>query len=90
MILDKNRAGLSVGIFMAIVHAIWALMVAIMPNALQSSLNWIFNVHFLEPIWILTQFNFLDSILLVIATFVIGYVFGWLFALAHNLHHKKK
>lgn len=87
---DKNKTGITWGLFFAVLHAVWALMVAVIPNALQSSLDWIFKVHFLERIWILTPFNFVDAILLVIVTFVFGYVFGWIFAWADNLHHKKK
>ena len=88
--LDKNKTGISVGLFFAVIHAVWALMVAIIPSVLQSFLDWIFNIHFLEPIWILTTFDFVDAILLVIVTFVIGYVLGWVFGWAHNFHHKKK
>jgi hypothetical protein len=88
--LDRNKFGLTVGLFMAVIHAVWALTVAIIPGALQSFLDWIFNVHFLQPIWILTTFNFGKAILLVIITFVIGYILGWIFAWLHNFHHKKK
>jgi len=88
--LDKYKVGLSVGLFFAVVHAGWALLVAIIPGVLQNFLDWVFNLHFLEPVWVLTTFNFLNAILLVIVTFVIGYIFGWVFTWAHNLYHKKK
>jgi len=88
--LDKNKIGLALGLFLAVVHAVWALMVAIIPGPLQSSLNWIFVLHSLEPIWILTPFNFLNAILLVIVTFILGYIFGWVFAWVHKVVHKGK
>ena len=89
MKLNKNNTGITVALFFAIVHAAWALLVAVVPSMLQSSLDFIFNVHFLQPIWILTSFNIVYAIELVVITFVLGYIFGWVFAWAHNLHHKK-
>jgi len=87
--LDKNKIGLVVGLFFAIIHAIWALTVAIMPVTLQSFLDWIFNLHFIVPVWELTAFNLLNALLLVIITFVFGFIFGWVFAWCHNMLHKK-
>ncbi len=88
--IDKNKTGLALGLFFAIVHAIWALSVALMPNTLQSFLDWIFNLHSLEPVWILISFNLLNSLFLIGVTFVSGYLFGWVFAWAHELIHKKR
>ena len=88
--LDKNKTGVSLGLFLALIHAVWALCVAIIPGTLQTFIDWIFKLHSIEPVWVLTSFNLLNAILLVIVTFVIGYVFGWVFAWAHNLLHKKK
>ena len=70
----ENKIALVGGLFLGGLHAIWALLVAVMPVTLQNWLNWIFNVHFLQPIWVLTAFNFLDAIMLTIFTFVVGYV----------------
>jgi hypothetical protein len=87
--LNKNKLGLIFGIFFAIVHAVWALLVAIIPSSLQKSLDFIFNVHFIEPVWILKTFNLVDALLLVIVTFVIGYVLGWVLAWVWNKIMKK-
>jgi hypothetical protein len=77
-----NRSALAVGLFIGGLHALWALLVAIMPGVLQSVLDWIFNIHFLQPVWILTPFNFVNALLLTIVTFVMGYLvalpFEWL------------
>jgi hypothetical protein len=88
--LDKNKTGLVVGFVLALMHAVWALFVAITPGGLQTFLDWVFKVHFLEPVWILTAFNFLDAIFLVILTFVCGFILGWVFAAVHNWLSKKK
>lgn len=88
--LKGHKAALVVGLFMGGIHALWALLVLIMPGALQSFLDWIFNVHFLEPVWVLTSFNFLNALFLVAVTFVIGYLATWLFVWIWNLMKAKK
>jgi hypothetical protein len=76
-----NKSALVVGLFLGGLHALWALAVAIIPRTLQSGLDWIFNVHFLEPYWVLTSFNFLIALWLTIATFAMGYIATLLFVL---------
>lgn len=88
--LNKNQTGLIVGLFLAFVHLVWSLAVLIIPNSLQTILNWIFDIHALEPIWKITSFNFMNMIWLLIVTFVIGYVYGWMFAIFSNWIHKNK
>jgi hypothetical protein len=83
-LLDKNRAGIIGGLFLAIMHAVWALAVAIIPSTLQGFLDWVFGLHFLEPYFVLTAFNFPNAVLLVILTFVCGYICGWVFAAVCN------
>ena len=82
--LDKNKFGLAIGLFLALCHAIWAILVAIMPAQLQAFLDWVFNIHFIKPVWVLTTFNFADAIFLVILTFVFGCIFGWILAALWN------
>ena len=77
--LKAHKPALVVGLFMASIHAIWALMVLVIPGTLQAFLDWIFNVHFIQPVWILTAFNFVDALLLMVVTFVFGYAATWLF-----------
>ncbi len=86
--LNKNRVGLAFGVFLAIVHAVWALLIAVVPVQFQKFLNWLFLVHALEPYWMLTQFVFLNAVLLVAVTFVFGYIFGYLFAAIFDMMHK--
>jgi len=89
MNLDKNKTGLIFGLFLAAIHLIWSLCVLIMPNILQNFLDWVFTIHALEPVWILTSFNFMNMIWLLIVTFIIGYTLGWIFAIVANYIHKK-
>ena len=87
--INQNKAGLAAGAFIALVHAIWAIVIAIIPNQFQSFLDWIFKLHFISNGWQLTAFNFIDAILLVFITFIIGYIFGWVLAGVCNMVVKK-
>ncbi len=87
--LDKNQTGLILGIFIALIHLVWAILVWIIPAALQSFLDWIFVLHAIEPYWKLTTMTAFNAILLVIMTFIIGYVAGWVFAWVWNMRTKK-
>lgn len=87
--LNKNSFGLIIGCFFAFVHAVWALTIAIAPKALQNFLNWIFSVHFLEPVYTLTAFSLSKMLFLVAITFVFGYLFGWVLAWIWNSIMKK-
>lgn len=89
MILDKNKTGLIVGLFLAAIHLIWSLGVLLIKSPMQNFLNWIFTLHALQPYWILTSFNFMNMIWLLIVTFIAGYILGWIFAIVANYIHKK-
>jgi len=89
MAINKSKLALVLGSFVALLHLIWSFFVAVFPGALQSYLNWVFKIHFLTPVYTITSFNFGNAILLVILTFIVGYIFGWLFATIWNLVVKK-
>ncbi len=86
--LNINHAGLAVGAFLASVHLIWSVCVALMPKTMQAFMDWIFVLHTLTPIMTIIQFNLLNAVLLVLVTFVIGYGYGAIFAYAWNYFHK--
>lgn len=86
--LDKNKVGLSLGAFMGLMHAFWALMVAI--GLAQIFMDWIYSLHFLSNPFIISGFNLATAIMLVVVTFIFGYIFGWVFAIVWNWAIKKK
>ena len=85
--LNKNKIGLILGFLFAIIHFVWSVFVAVFPSGLQSFLDWIFKLHFLNSIYTLTTFNFVNAILLIVVTFVVGYIIGWVFAALWNKMH---
>jgi len=86
--LNKNQIGLITGSFLALLHALWALLVAVIPGLLQQFLDWVFALHFLQPVWVVTSFDLVNAILLVALTFAEGYVLGWGFAAIWNWFRK--
>lgn len=88
--IDGHRLGLTLGVLISAMHAAWALWIAVAPATLQSLLDWVFALHFLQPYWTITAFNAVDAVLLVAVTFVAGYAMGWTFADVWNLVAKKR
>jgi len=77
--MTKNQMGLILGFFLTSVHVVWSLAVAIIPSGLEQFINWVFTLHHLGLPIAITPFVFSDAIVLVILTFVIGYIlYLWL------------
>ncbi len=86
-ILGKNTTGLALGVFFALAHLAWAVVVA--AGAAKTFLDWVLHLHFMEWSYTMAPFSALTALWLVIMTFVAGYVFGWVFAWVWNLFHKQ-
>ena len=80
--LGKAKTGLVLGLFFAVVHAVWAILVAL--GVAQGLIDWIFKMHMIENPYIISDFGLGTAVGLVIMTFVVGYVFGWVFAALWN------
>ena len=88
--MSKNKAGLVVGSFIALMHLVWSIAVAVIPNGMQVFISWIINLHHLRiPIMIVTPFILMNAVILIIMTFVFGYIYGWIFAAIYNLLKEK-
>ncbi len=90
MKLDKEKTALVLGIFLGLIHLVWALLVLLIPGGLQAFLNWIYGVHFLNNPFFITGFNLVNAVLLVLVTFAAGYLMGWVFAEVWNWAQKRK
>jgi uncharacterized membrane protein len=80
--LSKAKTGLVLGLFFAVVHAVWAILVAL--GVAQGLLDWVFKMHMIENPYIISDFGFGTAVGPVIMTFVVGYIFGWVFAALWN------
>ncbi|MBI4896040.1 MAG: hypothetical protein HY832_00630 [Candidatus Aenigmarchaeota archaeon] len=88
--LNEHKVGLILGLFLAVLHAVWSLAIALGSGMVQTFMDWIFQLHSLQPVYVITTFNPMNTVLLVVATFVGGYVFGWIFAACWNWIEKSK
>ena len=80
--LSKAKTGLALGLFLAVVHAAWAILVAL--GVAQGLLDWVTGMHMLDNPYIVLDFSLGAAIGLLVLTFVIGYVLGWVLAALWN------
>ena len=80
--IDENRLGLTLGIFLAGLHALWSFIIAI--GSGQSLLDNATSLHFLDISYQLLEFSFTKAILLILMTFISGYIGGWVLAYLWN------
>lgn len=88
MKLKLGGTAMVLGIFVALMHAIWMLMIYL--GLAQIYLNWIFGLHLITNPYKVLPFNFGTALTLIIVTFIVGYIMGWVFAFIWNRLHKGK
>ncbi len=86
--LDKYKVGLIVGLFLGLVHLLWAVLVAV--GMAQPLLDFVYGIHFLNNPFTVATFNLMTAAILVVVTFVVGYVGGWVFSALWGWAIKKK
>ncbi len=82
MELDKNRAGLTLGGLLGLVHLFWALLVGF--GWAKGIYEWFLKIHFLSFNFSVGTFSFVWALGLIVTAFVVGYVVGWVFAAIWN------
>ncbi len=82
MKLNPNKTALVVGTFAGLWHFVWGLLVAL--GLASVILDWLYNIHFLNNPFSVQQFDLVKWVTLIIATAIIGYIFGYIFALLWN------
>ena len=82
MRIDPVRAGLIVGLFLALFHAFWALLVAL--GWAQPLMNFVFWAHFITPPYRIEPFEWARAAILVGFVFIVGAVMCMLAAFLWN------
>jgi hypothetical protein len=82
MRIDPMRTGLIFGLFLALFHTAWAILV--MLGRAQSLLNFVFWAHFITPPYRVEAFEAGRAAILVGFVFATGAVMGWAVALLWN------
>jgi hypothetical protein len=72
-----TRIALVVATFIATLHALWAIVVAL--GVGQTFLDWIFPLHFIDSIYTVMSFNLVTALMLVVMSFIGSYIATLLF-----------
>jgi hypothetical protein len=80
--LTPSKVGLALGGIFAVFHFLWSVLVAL--GWAQWALDWVFRLHFITPPYTVGPFSLKLAVGLIVMTFVVGYVFGWAFAVVWN------
>jgi hypothetical protein len=86
--LNPRRIAIGLGSFVAVVHFLWAVVVA--AGYGQAFVNWKLSLMFLSGAFTVNAFDPVNAALLIVLGFVGGAVFGWLFASVWNYSAKFK
>lgn len=84
--ISSTKAGLALGLFVGLQHAIWSVLVAL--GWAQPLINFIFRLHFIDTPFSLLEFDLATAAILVAVTTLVGYVAGnilaWIWNFLHN------
>ncbi|MEI6581142.1 MAG: hypothetical protein WCO07_03160 [bacterium] len=80
--INKYKTGLTFGFLTSSFHLMWSLLVAF--GVAQTVLSFILNIHMLNMPVMVMPFDILKALMLIIVTFAVGYIFGWLMAFFWN------
>lgn len=86
--LDVNKTALTVGSFMGLMHLLWSVVVAL--GFAQGLMDFVFSLHFLNNPYTVNNFDVTLAAMLVVMTFVVGFLGGWIFARMWNMMMKRK
>ncbi|MBI2675504.1 MAG: hypothetical protein HYX24_03530 [Candidatus Aenigmarchaeota archaeon] len=86
--INPKRAAMTVGIFAAVLHFLWAIIVA--SGTGQQLADWKLGLHFLSNPYTIASFNIVTAVALIAAAFVGGAVLGWALAAVWNWTSKFK
>lgn len=85
--INSFKAGLVVGGLTGTFHFFWAVLVAL--GLAQPIIDFIFWMHFIKPIYVISPFNFSTALILVVVTSIIGYATGLFLAVGWNFLQKR-
>jgi hypothetical protein len=86
--ISKNKLGVVIGSAFGLWHLAWVLLVAF--GIAQWLLDWVFRLHFIQPVYVVTAFKLPFAVALIAITSALGYLFGWVAAAIWNDLHTGK
>ena len=79
------KAGVTLGALVGGWHLCWSLLVAV--GWAQPLIDFIFWIHFIQPVYVIRPFNIGIAAILVVVTSVAGFVLAYVFSLIWNRLH---
>ncbi len=80
--LNKNHVGLTLGAFFAFFHLVWLVLVVM--GVAKKLLDWVLSLHQMTWSYTVNPFDLGKGIMLLIITFIAGYILGWVLAAIWN------
>jgi hypothetical protein len=84
--VNPHKAGLVGAALLGGWHFLWALLVAL--GWAQALINFVFWLHFINPIYVIAPFKAGVALLLIIVTAAIGYTIGSILGVLWNRIHR--
>ena len=84
--MNKHKIGLALGSLMGLLHLFWGILIVF--GLAQALLDFVYNLHSLNNPFMVMPFDFLRALGLIIFTFLVGYVLGYVFAFLWNKFHQ--
>ncbi len=84
--MNKNKVALVLGSFVGLVHLGWSLLIAF--GWAEPLINFIYKMHSLNNPFTVMPFDLMRSVELVVITFLVAYVVGYVFATIWNKIHR--
>lgn len=81
-----HQMGLTIGGLFGIVHLAWSILVAF--GLAKPFLDFIFNLHMIEPVYIIQPFALSKAAGLVLVTAAIGYAVGYVLGMIWDMARK--
>jgi len=84
--LNQQKTALTVGVFLGGWHLVWSALVAL--GVGQLLIDFILWAHMIHLQYVVGPFEFSAAAVLIVVTFILGYVSGWTFAYLWNRLHR--
>jgi len=82
----NHLVGLAFGSFLGLMHLGWMILVGL--KWAKPFMDWVLDLHHVTLQYNISDLNILKGLMLVIFTFVVGYIMGWLLYAVWNVVKK--
>ena len=84
--MNVQKVALTLAVFFAGAHLMWSVLIIL--GWAQPLMDFIFWAHMIDNPYHISGFTLMQSGVLIVVTFGVGYLLGWVFAWLWNTLHK--